>query len=85
MWAGGPGQLVGIPSGDTGHLLQRDLTNGSPRSKPRSVHAAGIQAESSFQECVCTGAAVTFHWENKSRIKIFFFQCISSVRGFSWP
>lgn len=32
----------------------------------------GFQEESSFQESLCTLAAVTFHWENKSRIKIFF-------------
>lgn len=32
----------------------------------------GFQAESSFQESLCTLAAVTFHWENKSRIQILF-------------
>lgn len=53
------------PAKDLDELLR-------PGVNPGMCVSQGIQAESSFQESVCTLAAVTFHWENKSRIKIFF-------------
>lgn len=72
VWAGGHWLSVGNP------LMQGSFFRGSwwailwPGINPGMCMLQGFQAESSFQESLCTLAAVTFHWENKSRIKIFF-------------
>lgn len=59
-------------------LMQGSFFRGSwwailwPAVNPGTCMLQGFQAESSFQESLCTLAAVTFHWENKSRIEFLF-------------
>lgn len=84
FWSSGVGWRALAVSGYL--LMQGSFFRGSwwvilsPGVNPGKHVLQGFQAKSSFQESICTLAAVTFRLENKSKIKIFF----SSISLCKW-